>query len=312
MVWDIIDLYPPIEIFTCSFERQLVGTRSYILILANASINADLEWPQFPPTRTQWTYPIITPNQYLWDFDPSLFTTSLHRYGISKVSDFLHGDSPYTLVEIEQKYSIPEQQRFTCFRMFHLLSKYPTPKLNLHSKAWSFFNEPKHNIRGFLSYFILQDKHTFSKFRAISLWENDLHTPLSPSQWQTALRLFLKATHCTNHIELTLKITNRWYYTQKRLARSPSLFPLCWHDFGHIGNLIQYMFSGDALISPASGDKYFSCWPNALGFLLTPTLPWPCWTLGEIYTHLCTNTCYPYTTRNSFSGATKLEIKLGS
>lgn len=46
-----------------------------------------------------------------------------------------------------------------------------------------------------------------------------LLTAYSSSQWQAAFRSIHQATHCNSHVELMLKITNRWYYTPFKLAK---------------------------------------------------------------------------------------------
>lgn len=71
----------------------------------------------------------------------------------------------------------------------------------------------------------------------------------NPVQWQTALNSIFKATHCTSHTELTLKIVNR-YYTPARVAGfTPSLFPLCWHDCSHLGSLLLVLWGCPNLTS---------------------------------------------------------------
>lgn len=65
-----------------------------------------------------------------------------------------------------------------------------------------------------------------------------------------ALSSISKASHCTSHHKMTIKITNRWYCTPFWLARfSPNVSPLCWREYGRVGNLLHILWHCPGLTS---------------------------------------------------------------
>lgn len=157
---------------------------------------------------------------------PQLSTKTLSPYGIYHATDLLKGNVPYNLEELKSKYKIPLKIQFTCIRIVHFLNTNPIPTFKLHSKAWEFYLSHKRRVKGIsLFYNILQDKLNFSKSNCMLNWENDLCETYSPSQSQATFWSISQAFHCTSHVELILKITNRWHYTPRGWQNSPPPFP---------------------------------------------------------------------------------------
>lgn len=109
------------------------------------------------------------------------------------------------------------------------------------TKLGKIYSTTHNNIRGIsLFYNLLQDKLALRKTTAIHKWETDLGTAHTVAQWQFAFTEIHKASHCIKHWDLTVKITNRCYYTPYRLAKFfPDHSPLCWRNCSNTGHLLH-------------------------------------------------------------------------
>lgn len=175
---------------------------------------------------------------------PMLSVKELVRCGITHVSDLYDGTQPMYTEQIMAQYQLPSNKLFSCLRISHFLKSLPRPQLKISPKIWQFYATDRQDTKGISQFYnLLHDKQTFKKTIAMSKWEHDLGTSLSNEQWQCAFKEIHKASHCVKHWELTIKITNRWYYTPYRLASFLlESSPQCWRDCGQIGNLLHMLW----------------------------------------------------------------------
>lgn len=132
---------------------------------------------------------------------------------------------------------------FTCIRISHFLKANPITKTKIPAKAWEFYTTTHNNIKGIsLFYNLLQNKLALRKTASIHNWETELGTTHTIAQWQSAFMEIHKASHCTKHWDLTIKITNRCHYTPYRLTKFfPDRSPLCWRNCGKAGHLLSVL-----------------------------------------------------------------------
>lgn len=100
-------------------------------------------------------------------------------------------------------------------------------------------------------------------------WEKTLNQTYTIKQWQSAIRSIYKFSHCTNHWEMTIKITNRWHFTPYRLAKMiPSISPLCWRECGKVGTIQHILWECPSITG--FWNSIFQCIASCTGILSPP------------------------------------------
>lgn len=201
---------------------------------------------------------------------PSLSVKPLQSHGIIYAKDLFKGNIPYSLEELVLKYHLPSQHQFTCVRLLNFIAKYPPPTITWPPKIWDLLTQSKHKLQGIsLFYNTLQDKQHFHKSGPMLKWESNLHASFSPAQWPAAFNSIARASHCTNYSEVMIKITNRWYYMPFRLAKIfLTASPMCWCEFGQVGNLLHSLWGCPGLTSLCS--RVFQLISSCTGILAKP------------------------------------------
>lgn len=222
-----------------SIEKAILMGRDLPSLLKASSLNRPLYYPKFPSIDASLEAWRAIASQAQSRIPTHNMDLSLTTYEFYSIPSGIDSKNTYQLYLTQADW----HHYYTKAQLQYYHTRYPETSCKLPTEVWQYMSSRLCRQKG-ISWFYtyLQSCSKFNKTTSMLNWEKDLQAIYSHKEWSSASLSILKASHCTNHWELAMKL-HRSYLTPIRLNR---IFvrssDRCWRDCGDIGTLLHIMF----------------------------------------------------------------------